>query len=136
VEDLTAEQRRILFEWWTEPPFNNAYRDNHEAGIYVDVIDGTPLFSSTDKFDSGTGWPAFTKPINESLVYEDKNTYHPMYGTEVETSWSRHLGHVFDDGPVELGGTRYCINSAALEFIPLAELDVKWYSEYKKLFTK
>ncbi len=137
IEDLTPSQRAILFEWGTEPAFNNAYRDNHEEGIYVDVIDGTPLFSSTDKFDSGTGRPSFTKPIDLSMVDGHTDTRFGITRTEVKSkisNWS--LWHVFDDGPKESGWIRYCINSAALEFVPLAKFDELWYSEYKKLFIK
>lgn len=133
---LTPEQKHILFEWGTEPPFKNAYWDNHQAGIYVDVIDGTPLFSSTDKFDSWTGRPSFSRPIDESVVKEDEATSHPFYWTEVEWSWSRHLGHVFDDGPTDKGGQRYCINSAALRFVPLADMEKEGYGKYLKLFEK
>lgn len=137
IEDLTPSQRTILFEWGTEPAFNNAYRDNHEEWIYVDVIDGTPLFSSTDKFDSGTGRPSFSKPIDESMVGEHTDTTFGMKRTEVKSSTSNgHLGHVFNDWPKESGWIRYCINSAALEFVPLAKFDELWYSEYKKLFIK
>ena len=137
IDNLSPEQKKILFEWGTEPAFNNAYRDNHDAWIYVDIIDGTPLFSSTDKFDSGTGRPSFSRPIEESFVWSHTDTSYGMSRTEIKSSSSQwHLGHVFDDGPQELGGTRYCINSAALEFIPVTQLEEKWYSEYKKLFIK
>jgi peptide methionine sulfoxide reductase msrA/msrB len=102
AEDLTTEQRHILFEWWTEPAFHNAYRDNHEAGIYVDVIDGTPLFSSLDKFDSGTGRPSFTKPIDELMINDQIDTTAGMIRTEIKSSSSNgHLWHVFDDGPTD-----------------------------------
>ncbi len=135
--ELTPTQRKILFEWGTETPFDNAYRNNKEAWIYVDVIDGTPLFSSLDKFDSGTWRPSFTKPIDQSMVWSHTDTSLGMTRTEVKSSSSSgHLWHIFDDGPVELWWTRYCINSAALEFVPLDQLEIKWYNEYKKLFNQ
>jgi peptide methionine sulfoxide reductase msrA/msrB len=137
IAELTDTQRNILFEWGTEPAFNNAYWDNHEAGIYVDVIDGTPLFSSTDKFDSGTGRPSFSKPIDQAMVSDKTDNSLWITRTEITSSTSNgHLWHVFTDGPKSLWGIRYCINSAALEFIPVAQFDALWYSEYKKLFTQ
>lgn len=133
LSHLTEQQKDILFNWATEPPFNNAYRDHKEPGIYVDVIDGTPLFSSIDKFDSGTWWPAFTRPIDEALIEQDDKSYHPFYGTEVSKD-DRHLGHVFDDGPTDKWGKRYCINSAALRFVPVDQMDTPQYRKYLVLF--
>lgn len=136
ISHLTAMQRKILFEWGTEPPFDNAYWDFHGIGIYVDVIDGTPLFSSLDKFDSGTGRPSFTRPIDEALLGSKTDTKLGMERTEiVSSSSSGHLGHVFDDGPTDQWGKRYCINSAALRFVSLEEMgkDVR-YEKYTVLF--
>lgn len=136
IDNLSREQKKILFEWWTEQPFHNAYRDNHEAGIYVDVIDGTPLFSSTDKFDSGTGRPSFSRPIDESIIDDKTDTTAGMIRTEIKSSSSNgHLGHVFNDGPADKGWQRYCINSASLKFIPLDDLEKAWYGKYLSLFT-
>lgn len=132
---LTAEQFKVTCESGTEPPFRNAYWDNHEPGIYVDITTGEPLFSSTDKFDSGSGWPSFTKPIQKQVVTEHKDVTFGMVRIEVRSkSGDAHLGHVFDDGPADQGGLRYCINSASLRFIPVAKLEAEGYGEYLKLF--
>lgn len=136
-ERLTPMQYKVTQENGTEPPFQNEYWDEEREGLYVDIIDGTPLFTSTDKFQSNCGWPSFSRPIEEKQVDLNMDTTHHMVRTEVRSkSADSHLGHVFDDGPKELGGLRYCINSAALRFIPIEELDEAGYGEYKHLFNK
>jgi peptide-methionine (R)-S-oxide reductase len=121
----------------TERPFTGEYWDNHDPGIYVDVVSGEPLFASSDKFDSGTGWPSFTRPIDTANVIEKRDLSHLMIRTEVRSAHGdSHLGHVFTDGPRAEGGLRYCINSAALRFIRLDNLEAEGYGEYVKLFTK
>jgi peptide-methionine (R)-S-oxide reductase len=128
---LTEEQRRVTQEAGTERPFQNAYWDTHDRGLYVDIVSGEPLFLSSDKFDSGCGWPSFTKPIGGSSVVEKTDTSHGMVRTEVRSDAAdSHLGHVFLDGPKEAGGLRYCINSAALRFIPLADLEKEGFGQF------
>ena len=132
---LTEMQEYVTQHGGTETPFHNAYWDNHAPGIYVDVISGQPLFSSTDKYDSGTGWPSFTQPIEGNFVKMKQDSSLGMDRTEVKSAFSNsHLGHVFDDGPPEKGGKRYCINSAALRFVPLAEMKKEGYGKYLVLF--
>jgi methionine-R-sulfoxide reductase len=134
---LTPLQRAVALESGTEPPFQNEYWDNHEKGLYVDILDGTALFTSEDKFDSGCGWPSFTKPVIETVILERSDYSHGMVRTEVRSQDSdAHLGHLFDDGPTDQGGLRYCINSASLKFIPYDQLDALGYGSYKKHFKK
>lgn len=134
---LTPIQKYVTQHGGTEKPFDNEYWDNHEEGIYVDVVSGKPLFSSTDKFDSGTGWPSFTKPIDGKLVSTAEDYSHGMSRTEVKGSDSNsHLGHIFPDGPKDKGGMRYCINSASLRFIPKANLEREGFGQYLLLFEK
>lgn len=129
---LSDVQFRVTQQSDTEPSFCNEYWDNHAQGIYVDVVTGEPLFSSADKFDSGCGWPSFTKPLNAAEIEYREDTSHGRQRIEVRSETS-HLGHVFDDGPEERGGRRYCINSAALRFIPKEKLEQEGYGEYVKL---
>lgn len=134
-EKLTEEQYRVTQENETEKPFDNEFYENEEDGIYVNVITGEPLFTSKDKYDAGCGWPSFTKPIGDKNVEEKKDLSHGMVRTEVRSKDDdSHLGHVFSDGPKEKGGLRYCINSAALRFIPVEDLEKEGYGEYKKIF--
>jgi peptide-methionine (R)-S-oxide reductase len=135
ISRLSREQFLVTQQNGTERPFENAYWDHDEAGIYVDIVSGEPLFSSLDKFDSDCGWPSFTKPADPENVEERSDSSHGMSRTEVRSSHGdSHLGHVFDDGPKDAGGLRYCINSASLRFIPVDELEGEGYSEYLKLF--
>jgi methionine-R-sulfoxide reductase len=135
ISRLTPEQFRVTQQSGTERPFENAFWDHDEPGIYVDIVSGEPLFSSLDKFDSHCGWPSFTKPVNPENVEERHDNSHGMARTEVRSSHGdSHLGHVFDDGPRDAGGLRYCINSASLRFVPFDELESEGYGEYRKLF--
>jgi peptide-methionine (R)-S-oxide reductase len=136
VARLSLNQYRVTQEDGTEPPFRNAYWDNHDDGIYVDVVSGQPLFSSLDKFDSGTGWPSFTKPLATDAVTEKVDRTLWMKRTEVRSAGAdSHLGHLFPDGPREAGGLRYCMNSASLRFVPLDQLEEEGYGQYRALFT-
>lgn len=134
---LTPLQYEVTQSCGTERPFDNEYWNNKEEGIYVDIVSGDPLFSSTDKYDSGSGWPSFTKPIKKEIVTTKSDRSLGTERTEVRSQGAdSHLGHVFEDGPKDKGGLRYCINSAALKFIPKKDLKAKGYGEYLKLFEK
>lgn len=133
-ESLSPIQFEVTQNDQTETPFKNEYWDNKEEGIYVDIVSGDVLFTSRDKFDSGCGWPSFTKPVSEKVLREKSDFSHGMYRTEVRsTKANSHLGHVFDDGPKESGGLRYCINSAALKFIPKDKMKEMGYENYLNL---
>jgi peptide-methionine (R)-S-oxide reductase len=135
ISKLSPEQYRVTQQNGTEMPFQNEFWNNKESGLYVDVVSGEPLFTSLNKFDSGCGWPSFTKPIEPDNVVENSDTSHGMVRTEVRSSQGdSHLGHVFNDGPRSEGGLRYCINSASLRFIPLDKLEAQGYGSYRKLF--
>ncbi len=134
-ERLTPEQYRVTQHSGTERPFTGEYWDHWGDGIYVDVVSGEPLFSSRDKFDAGCGWPSFAKPLEPANVAELRDTTHGMVRTEVRSQGAdSHLGHVFNDGPRELGGLRYCMNSASMRFVPVEKLDEEGYGQYRRLF--
>ena len=136
IAALTPNQYAVTQTDATEPAFRNEFWDNHADGIYVDIVSGEPLFSSTDKYDSGSGWPSFTRPIEPANLVKKTDRSFWSVRTEVRSAnGDSHLGHLFDDGPVQDGGLRYCINSAALRFVPVAELDAQGYGDYLSLFT-
>lgn len=131
IEKLTAEQYRVTQESGTEPAFTGPLTDNKEPGLYVDIVSGEPLFVSSDKFDSGCGWPSFTKPVVAQHVEEFHDDSYGMRRTEVRSKFAdSHLGHVFPDGPRDRGGLRYCINSASLRFVHLNDMEAEGYAEF------
>ncbi len=135
VGRLTPQQYAVTQEAATEPAFRNKYWDNHDEGLYVDIVSGEPLFASVNKYDSRSGWPSFTIPVEPGNIVEKTDRTYGMIRTEVRSAHGdSHLGHLFDDGPAEAGGLRYCINSAAMRFIPLDELDEAGYGQYTHLF--
>ena len=135
IARLTRKQYQVTQQDATEPAFRNEFWDNHEPGLYVDVVSGEPLFASVNKYDSQSGWPSFTVPVEPGNVVEKQDSAYGMIRTEVRSAHGdSHLGHVFPDGPRDQGGLRYCINSAALRFIPVADLEREGYGEYSKLF--
>ncbi len=135
IARLSAEQRHVTQEGGTEPAFRNEYFDNKEPGVYVDIVSGEPLFASINKYDSRTGWPSFTVPLEPANVVEKSDTSYGMIRIEVRSAHGdSHLGHLFDDGPIEDGGMRYCLNSAALRFVPVAQLEAEGYGQYRHLF--
>ena len=137
VDALSPEQYHVTQENGTERPFTGEYCNNHEPGIYVDIVSGEPLFASVNKFDSGSGWPSFTQPINADSLVEKRDRSYFMDRVEVRSVHAdSHLGHIFPDGPTEAGGLRYCINSASLRFIHRDDLEAQGYGQYLRLFTK
>lgn len=133
-QKLSPLAYQVTQEQGTEAPFSGEYDDFYQKGIYVDIVSGEPLFSSTDKYDAGCGWPSFTKPIQRQNIQEKADFSHGMHRVEVRSKEAdSHLGHVFSDGPIAAGGLRYCINSAALRFIPVEDMEVMGYGEYVEL---